>query len=273
MNPKSTPLAFIIILITSILILLTANCKPLREFSTWKEYSGSNNYTYSIPHYDPAKKNIVVIADNEGTEIFDLLAPFYLFNSTEKANVFIVSEKKYPIVVRKGLFILPYFTFKSIDSLNIKADVIVIPNLSAMNAKGVNSKIVQWIVANHEPSIKILSICDGALTAAATGLYDGKPLTTHASDYQHLKKQFPDPHWIKNQSVTWSENKILYSTAGVSNATEGSLVVINDLFGREIMDKVIAEINYPYSIPKVNHNSVSISWGNKISILKKIVPK
>ena len=47
-----------------------------------------------------------------------MLAPFYLFNLTKKANVYIVAMDKTPILIRKDLFVLPQITFKEADSLN-----------------------------------------------------------------------------------------------------------------------------------------------------------
>ena len=112
---------------------------------------------------------------------------------------------------------------------------------------------VSWIKSHYTDRTIILSICDGSATAAATGIYDGKPITTHATDYNKLKKQFPKPHWVKDISVTESGN--LYSTAGVSNAVEGSLTVIKKLFGEQTMQAVLADINYPHQDIKINHQS------------------
>src|ERR1044072_3142301 len=101
-------------------------CAPIKEFSTTPAYEGVNHYSYPVPSYDNSKKTVVIVANNEGTELFDMLAPFYLFNSTGKANVYIVAKNKVPVIVKKGIFILPQSTFSEIDSLRIKPDVIVI---------------------------------------------------------------------------------------------------------------------------------------------------
>jgi hypothetical protein len=103
--------------------------------------------------------------------------------------------------------------------------------------------VLAWIKSHYSTSTKILSVCDGAVTAAATGIYDGKWLTTHASDYPSVKTPYGKPLWIQNTSVTQNGN--LFSTTGVSNATEGSLTVINELFGRETMQDVAADVFRP----------------------------
>src|SRR3954471_18002243 len=95
-----------------------------------KVYKGATDFAWSKPVLDEAKITVIIVADNDGTEMFDLLAPFYLFNATEKANVLVVAERKAPILLVNSLFILPHYSFSEIDSLHIVPDVIVIPNLS-----------------------------------------------------------------------------------------------------------------------------------------------
>lgn len=260
---------YIILTLFNLLIVwIFESCSPIREFSNWKKYEGQNELPYFSNRFDSSKKNIVIIADNAGTEIFDILAPFYLFNATQKANVIIVSENKYPIILRKGVFILPHYSFEEFDKLKIKMDVMIVPNLSAMTNKEHNPVIINWIKKQYADRLKILSVCDGSLTVAETGIYDGKPLTTHASDYNRLKSYYVKPLWTNNTSVTNSNN--LYSTAGVSNATEGSLTIINDLFDEKTMIMVKNNIKYPFDSIKQNHKSIPIDFGNKLTIANKV---
>jgi putative intracellular protease/amidase len=228
-----------------------------------KVYKGNNNFNWSAPKLDKSKKTIIIVADNDGTEMFDLIAPFYLFNATNKTNVLIVAEKKAPVLLVNSLFLLPHYTFSEIDSLNIKADVIVLPNVTIHLKTPPKKSIVDWVKKQFTDSTIMLSICDGSATAAATGIYNGKPITTHASDFNTLRKQFPKANWIKNVSVTESDN--LYSTAGVSNAVEGSLVVIKRLFGEATVQSITKLIGYPNLDIKDHHQSTVV---NKMAIFK-----
>lgn len=214
-----------------------------------------NRLNFPTQDFDSAKKTIFIIADNDGTEMFDMMSPYYLFSATGAANVYIVAEHKSPVVVKRGLLVMPHFTFKEIDSLQMTADVLVVPNQSrdAHNQK----KITVNFIKRHYTGInRILSVCDGSATVAATGLYDGKNLTTHSSDYAGLKKQFKKPVWVLGTTVTQSGH--LYSTAGVANATEGSLTVIHDLFGRETMLRVMNDVHYPYPEIRKDHQNLLI---------------
>jgi len=256
------------VVVASISVLLFNACQPLREFGTMPAYEGTNSFSYATPSYDSTKKTVVIVANNVGTELFDMMAPYYLFNATEKANVYIVAKSKIPIVVKKGFYILPQNTFSGIDESGIKPDVIVIPFLSADDSIHQDPVIVNWIRSHYTPSTSILAICDGAATAAATGFFDGKPITAHASDYDGIRTFFSKPIWKKNAGVVNSGN--LYSTAGVSNATDGSLMVINKIFGTETMNKVRENISYPYRLPRTEHQSNTFAFSNKVSIGRKI---
>jgi hypothetical protein len=151
--------------------------------------------------------------------------------------------------------------------MKLQADVIVVPALSKRDEHQ-DTVVVNWIKTHFLSQTRLLAICDGATTSAATGLYDGIPLTCHASDYAGLKIHFPKPDWVQNTAVTKSGH--LYSTAGVSNAVEGSLTVINDLFDRETMQKALTGICYPAAEIKTLHNSIAISGGNKFTVARKI---
>src|SRR3954468_9300758 len=122
--------------------------QPLRELNNLPSYQGTLNFKFASPKYDESKKTVFIVADNNNTEMFDMMAPYYLFSSTHKANVYIVAEKKYPITVKKGPFILPHFTFGEVDSMKFRADVIVIP---FMNDPAGQVK-VDWIKRHYSDS-------------------------------------------------------------------------------------------------------------------------
>lgn len=259
-------LVFVTILIVSTLIFV--GCSPIREFMTWKPYKGDSTFDLTLQLPDKTKKNVIIIADNEGTEVFDLLAPFYLFNLCQQANVYIVAQKKYPIIVRKGFYILPQITYDEIDSLKIQPDLMIIPNLSAMDVKHQNPFILKWIKSHYQDSTKVLSVCQGALTASCTGLYDGKEITTHASEFEGNQGAVKNVLWIKDKGVVQSGN--LFSTAGISHAVEGSLTLIEKMFGKTVCEKVMAAINYPYKEIKLSHQSIPIHFNEKMQIGKKV---
>jgi putative intracellular protease/amidase len=240
---------------------------PAIEFTRWATYQGNPDLTYPVPEYDAAKKTVVIIADKDGTEIFDMLAPFYLFNATGLANVYIVAETKAPIVVRKGLFAIPQLSFSQLDSMVMPIDVIVVPNQSVQIGKKQKKATLDFITNHYNGRNRILSVCDGSATIAATGIYDGQPLTTHSSDYEAVKKQYSRPAWV--QGVRFTRHDNLYSTAGVANATEGSLAVIRDLFGDTVMQRIQAMIHYPGIELRIDHRNDVVTGDAIFTAIKK----
>ncbi len=245
------------------------SCKPILGLTTKPNpWLGNSIVRSQKPVFDPAKKTVFIIADYKFTEIFDMLAPFYLFNTTGKANVFIVAKEKTPILIKKNLFVCPQLTFSEADSMHLSADVIVIPALSIRD-ENQDTIVISWIKKHFTLNTRLLTICDGASTGAATGLYDGKSITCHASDIDGIKAHFSKPIWVQNVSVAKAGN--LFSTAGVSNAVEGSLVVIDEIFGSETAKNVAADINYPHKEIMLAHNSIALNRGNKFAVAKKIL--
>lgn len=243
-------------------------CRSIRNFTTKPTpWSGQSTVNSIVPDYDSSKKTVFIIADDKLTELFDMLAPFYLFNATEKANVYIVAREKTPILIKKDLFVCPQLTFGEADSMQLLADVIVIPALSIRDEHQ-DTVVISWIKNHFTPTTRLLTICDGASTGAATGLYDGKPITCHASDIEVIKPHFNKPNWVQQVTVAKAGN--LFSTAGVSNAVEGSLTVINEIFGAETTQKVAANVNYPHVEIRLSHKSIALTGGNKFEVIKKI---
>lgn len=265
---KLIKIALIIVgFLLTIALVVFLRLQPIREWNNLRTYNGTSNFNALAPGYDLSKKTILIVADNNGTEMFDMMAPYYLFSATEKANVYVVAEKKYPITMKKGPYILPHFTFREIDTMRMHVDVIVIPYMS----DPAGSVKVNWIKSHYSDSTMILAICDGAWTAAATGIYDGKLLTAHASDFETIKNKFSRPIWVQQTSFTRSGN--LFSTAGVSNAVEGSLAVINELFGEGTMKDVLRNIHYYNSDIQKEHKSLAVNTNAKFSALTKMIFK
>ncbi|MGL2965846.1 hypothetical protein [Flavobacterium sp. XGLA_31] len=78
-------------LILMVSALVYTGCQPLREFEKVPVYNSTVKHDVQPVTYDPSKKTVVIVAHNEGTEIFDLMAPYYLFNVTQQANVYVVA--------------------------------------------------------------------------------------------------------------------------------------------------------------------------------------
>lgn len=255
-----------------VLVVLVNACQPISSFKKPVPYKIIENFELDYPAPKHGLKNIILIADNKSTELFDLIGPFYLFSLTNKANIFIVAKQSLPITLFRGLSVLPHHTFESFSKLNINPDLIIIPNLSTIQEENIDQEIVSFINKQYNSeNTSILSVCDGAATAVLTGLYDNAPITAHSSDIDRLNKQHSGINWVRNLKVTQHNN--LYSTAGVANATEGSLIVIKKMFGSELANEIAKQINLPYQLDSLNREPQYLSFNDKTQILKKVLFK
>ncbi|GBF49482.1 hypothetical protein LPTSP4_09950 [Leptospira ryugenii] len=242
--------------------------KPIFDFSTWHTIEGDLPDLQSRVEDVVGRKNIVLVADTQGTEIFDLLAPYSLFQETKQANVYIVAQEKKPIPLFKGLSVMPHYSVAEFDSLRKKVDVLIIPNLSAMVPSDHNQTLIQWIQKQKRDDPYLLSICDGSLTAAETGMFDGVPLTTHSLDLERFQTYYDKPLWVNGVSMTAKGKKV--STAGVSNAVDGTLYIIKDLYGDGVYEKTKAKIKYPHMDLVRRGANASLDFDAYFEIFKKV---
>ena len=262
-------IAQLLLLLTVISALFLA-CQPIRSFQNLGQVKSASEIKVDYPNPVKGLKNVILIADNKSTEMFDLLAPIYLFKRTGKANVFIVSKEPQPIPLFRGLKVMPHHTFHSFKSLNITPDLIIIPNLSSIDKNEMDEEIISFINSQYkQDSTLVLSVCSGAATAAQTGIFDGHNITSHSSDIKKLSNQWGSPRWINNVRVANSNN--LYSTAGVANASEGSLFVIKNIFGTETAERLAREINFPKNISDLKRNYQPLNFSDKLNIFSKVI--
>src|SRR6056297_878408 len=106
---KTIPKIFIktgSILVLALGIITFKACKPIKGFMSKPEYAETSGFSLNYQKPKPSSKTIILIADNQGTEIFDLLAPYYIRKEATDANVFIVSKHDFQIPLHRGLSIL-----------------------------------------------------------------------------------------------------------------------------------------------------------------------
>jgi transcriptional regulator GlxA family with amidase domain len=89
------------------------------------------------------------------------------------------------------------------------------------------------------------SVCTGANILAKVGLLDGRKVTTHWSNLDHLAELVPTAHVQKN--VRWVDEGTLVTGAGISAGIDMSLHVVERLFGRATAEAVARYMEYNWS--------------------------
>ncbi|WP_300033979.1 GlxA family transcriptional regulator [uncultured Roseobacter sp.] len=93
-----------------------------------------------------------------------------------------------------------------------------------------NERLVDTIRTLAARSVRVCSVCSGALVLAATGLLDGRRAVTHWDDCRMLAEEFPrvrvepDPIYIKDGDV--------WTSAGITAGIDMALAIVSEDLGR-----------------------------------------
>jgi putative intracellular protease/amidase len=174
-----------------------------------------------------AESRNVAILVHQGVELLDFAGPGEVFTAAGSGafNVFTVGPTLDPIFSQGFVKITPEY---SIDT-SPRPDIIVIPGGSTAVLYN-DPKVMAWIKDRARTAELTMSVCNGAITLAKTGLLDGLKATTHWGSVPSLQK-FPRITVVPNERFV--DNGRIVSTQGVSAGIDGALHVVERLLGAE----------------------------------------
>lgn len=100
--------------------------------------------------------------------------------------------------------------------------------------------ILQWLRATAVRSRRYGSICTGAFALAATGLLDGRHVTTHWAAVDGLSRAFPSLQ-IDEDALYVRDGK-LRTAAGVTAGLDLALILVEEDLGRDIAKRVAGQL-------------------------------
>lgn len=108
--------------------------------------------------------------------------------------------------------------------------VVVVGGDGAINAAA-DVPFVGQVKKLADRSVRVCSVCSGALVLAAAGLLDGRRAVTHWEDCDQLKREYPavdvepDPIYIKDGDV--------WTSAGITAGIDMALAIIEEDLGKQ----------------------------------------
>lgn len=182
---------------------------------------------------------------------FLIASPFQLMDLTGPADVFSV-----PAAIGKGKYSLQMLSTTDGSSVQSTGGVTIgnackfsqytgpIDTLIIIGGEGSlehqSPELLQWLRRRSSHIRRIASVCTGAFILAATGLLDGRRVTTHwryidllIERYKNLKVE-RDPIFIKDGKF--------YTTAGVSAGVDLALAFVEEDLGHEVAANVAREL-------------------------------
>lgn len=192
----------------------------------------------------------VAIVVYDGVETLDFAGPGEVFSDASNdegmlCRVYTVASTKNDIVSQGFLTVKPSY---SVDDAP-KPDIIVIPG-GGTNKAMKDEKLMTWLKKQQQSNTKYISVCTGAFVLAKTGLLDGKTATTHYCCQDDLAESFPKVKVVKNERFIDNGNVI--TTEGISAGIDGSLYMLEKLFGHQVALDVAKYMMYDWRPEQLN---------------------
>ena len=204
---------------------MAANAKPVAAAGKLKPPADG-----SIP---------VAFLISDGAVVIDFCGPWEVFNNVMAGGrmgafrLYTVSETAEPIKASGGMKIVPNYTIANAPA----PKVIVIPAQSNSS-----EAVLEWLRKSSKTADLTMSVCTGAYLLAATGLMNGKSMTTHHSSYVDMARQFPDIHIERGARFVEAGN--LASAGGLSSGIDLALRVVERYYGRDVASQTAYDMEY-----------------------------
>jgi transcriptional regulator GlxA family with amidase domain len=190
-------------------------------------------------------KHIVIVGYDDITSL-DLVGPLEAFSSA-----FLVDSKGNPRPCYKvTIAALDSKTFRSESGLRMTAaclldslrhvDTLLIPGGRGVRVSSSGPKLADWITRRAARIRRIASVCTGIFGLAATGLLDGRRVTTHWRFATELANRFPRLK-IDANALYIRDGKFCTS-AGITAGIDLSLALIEEDFGAQVALAVAREL-------------------------------
>jgi len=182
----------------------------------------------------------------EGVMALDLVGPADAFASAqiEAGNgdlascyeVTVIGLNSQPFTSENGVIFKPHTTIAKARPL----DTLIIPGGRGLRVPDTQRRVATWVADRAENIRRIATVCTGAFGLAATGLLEGRKVTTHWRQAEELSTTFPQLN-VDGNSLYLKDGKF-YTCAGVTAGIDLSLALIQEDFGPRVALSVAREL-------------------------------
>jgi transcriptional regulator GlxA family with amidase domain len=190
------------------------------------------------------KTRTIAILATQGVQLLDVSGPLDVF---AEANVqagkpvyrlLIIADVRGDLRSSSGVRLVPDHAIG--DRIDDKIDTLLVAGAPNMPDVRPDKAVVTWLRQHAPAARRFGSVCSGAFLLAATGLLDGRRVTTHWAVAPRLAADYPD--------VTVDEDAIhvrdgrLRTAAGVTAGLDLALALVEEDLGHEIAMKVAGQL-------------------------------
>lgn len=200
---------------------------------------------------------LIAIPVYNGVDLLDVAAPREMFSwlkqnvaKTMNVEINVVAPTAAPITTRDGQRILPDATFTQTP----KVDLLWVPggNVPDLKRTMKNETYRKFLTSRTRTTTYLVSVCEGALLLADTGLLDGYKATTHwafipcLKCYSEIRIAPGFPRFVVNRVRPIPGRKLRYvvTGGGISSGLDESLEIIRLIAGKTIAEAVQVMTQY-----------------------------
>jgi len=219
-----------------------------------------------------ARPLVVILADAEGTETTDLIAPYAILAESGAVEVKVVAASAKLVRLMPGMaWVAPHMTLAELARTRPEGpDVVIVPAMHRVS----DPARAAWLRAQAHGGARVMSICDGALVLAGAGLLDGRRATTHWNSHGPAARKYPKVTWRRDSR--WITDGSITTTAGVSASAPASLALLADLAGEGVMRDTARRMGLPAPDPRhagedfrLNGAGIGVAAGNVLAFWRR----
>jgi transcriptional regulator GlxA family with amidase domain len=184
----------------------------------------------------------------------ELVAPYDVFehtfyrDSTRFIAPFVVSPDGAPVQTFEGLRVGAHYSFETAPPI----DVLVVPSTStSRDADLENERVLRWLEETARDAEYVISVCYGAFPLVATGLLDGRQVTTFPGAQDELADRFPSVT-VRRDARVVVDGKYVTSVGG-ARSYEPALYLVDRLYGRETARSIASGLVLPWNPDDIPH--------------------
>ncbi|MEG3177266.1 DJ-1/PfpI family protein [Sphingomonas sp. RB3P16] len=183
---------------------------------------------------------IAIVGINAGTELTDYVIPYGILQQAAVGEVITVATGAGMMTMRPALRIQPQASVAEFDRRFPEgADYVVVPAVVRHD----DPVLLSWVKQQAAKGGTLVSICDGALVLASSGVLDGHRATAHWATAGYRRKTYPQVRWVDDRRYV-ADGRIV-SSAGISAAVPTSLALVEAIAGRDRAAATAAIIGAP----------------------------
>lgn len=182
----------------------------------------------------------------DGINAIDLSGPVEAFASATELDAepgapplyqtVVLGLSKRPFASDSGVIFQPHQTLASAPPL----DTLIIPGGSGLRRPETQAAVAAWLRTHAKHIRRICSVCTGIYGLAASGLLDGRRVTTHWRWARRVAERFPALRMEPN--AIFIQDGPFFTSAGVTAGIDLALTLIEQDFGAPLALEVAREL-------------------------------